>query len=142
MTTEKDSGRERESNGEGDDNPKEPSMIPVVASGAIVLGMAVGGALIGRRFGHPVIGAAGALVVSLPVANWVGGALTDALSDEVNPTVAPPREREGDGPGRRRMPRRNKDYGRSGETLTGIDNTISVSDELLIANIPLFTGKR
>lgn len=102
--------------GENADNPKEPSMLPVVASGAIVLGMAVGGALIGRRFGHPVIGAAGALVVSLPVANWVGGALTDALTDEVNPTVVPPR--------------------------IGIDNTISVSDELLIANIPLFKGKR
>jgi len=141
MTTVGESGGARVP-GENADNPKEPSMLPVVASGAIVLGMAVGGALIGRRFGHPVIGAAGALVVSLPVANWVGGALTDALSDEVNPTVAPPREREGDGPGRRRMPRRNKDYGRSGETRIGIDNTISVSDELLIANIPLFKGKR
>lgn len=133
MTTVGETGGERVP-GENADNPKEPSMLPVVASGAIVLGMAVGGALIGRRFGHPLIGAAGALVVSLPVANWVGGALTDALSDEVNPTVAPPREREGDGPGRRRMPRRGSNQGKQAPQL-------AVSEELIANNLALFGGK-
>lgn len=133
MTTVGETGGERVP-GENADNPKEPSILPVVASGAIVLGMAVGGALIGRRFGHPVIGAAGALVVSLPVANWVGGALTDALSDEVNPTIAPPREREGEGPGRRRMPR-----GGSNQTKQSLQ--LGTSEETIASNFVLFGGK-
>ncbi len=138
MTTVGESGGARVP-GENADNPKEPSMLPVVASGAIVLGMAVGGALIGRRFGHPVIGAVGALVVSLPVANWVGETLTDAISDEVNPTVAPPREREGDGPGRRKMLSTGKRVGGKGAKL---GPQLAISDELTISNIAFSTGKK
>ena len=132
MTTVGESGGARVP-GENADNPKEPSILPVVASGAIVLGMAVGGALIGRRFGHPLIGAAGALVVSLPVANWVGGALTDALSDEVNPTIAPPRPRGGEGPGRRRAPPRGN---RSKQPMQ-----LETSEDTIASNLVLFGGK-